>query len=82
MSVSNCSQHIKFLNFTIMLKNILNLKGAQELSKSQQISIKGGVQTCTNAEDCWDETIEYPAGEFFCEGLGVWGVGECVWVPA
>ena len=30
------------LNIQIMLKNILNLKGAQKLSKNEQITINGG----------------------------------------
>jgi hypothetical protein len=30
------------LNFTIMLKNILNLNGAQQLSKNEQKSVNGG----------------------------------------
>ncbi|MBP4141378.1 hypothetical protein J3S90_06135 [Flavobacterium sp. P4023] len=36
-----------------MLKNILDLKGAQELTKNEQISISGG-----NAPDCYDPQTE------------------------
>jgi hypothetical protein len=32
----------------IMLKNILNLKGAHQLSKKEQLAINGGVLTCYN----------------------------------
>ncbi len=35
-----------------MLKKILNLNGAQELSKKQQHSIKGGIISCTTDSEC------------------------------
>ena len=38
------------LNFTIMLKNILKLDGAQALSKNEQNKINGGGQC---GIDCW-----------------------------
>ena len=31
-----------------MLKNILNLKGAQQLNKAEQISINGGGSACSS----------------------------------
>ena len=33
----------QLLNFNIMKKSILNLRGAQELSKNEQKSINGGI---------------------------------------
>ncbi|WP_299441183.1 hypothetical protein [uncultured Aquimarina sp.] len=36
-----------------MLKHILNLKGVQQLNKTEKIFIKGGVQIdCTSDADC------------------------------
>tara|TARA_R110002020_G_scaffold75065_6_gene191427 strand:- start:5026 stop:5271 length:246 start_codon:yes stop_codon:yes gene_type:complete len=36
------------LNFSIMLKNILNLNGVQKLSKKAQKSISGGDSDCNH----------------------------------
>ncbi|MEZ4780106.1 MAG: hypothetical protein R2816_00445 [Flavobacteriaceae bacterium] len=35
-----------------MLKNILNLKGAQQLSKKEQLSINGGDNSCWTELEC------------------------------
>ena len=35
-----------------MLKNILNLEGAQQLSKNQQKSIIGGATPCSEGTNC------------------------------
>ena len=45
------------IKFSIMLKNILNLNGAQELSKNEQKSLIGGgpgdcLQGCNSQWDC------------------------------
>lgn len=43
-----------------MLKNILNLEGAQKLSKEEQKSILGGKKFCTNplvSNECFDRGI-------------------------
>ena len=45
----------QLLNFIIMKKSILNLKGAQELTKNEQKKAIGGKQAkayCTSNEDC------------------------------
>jgi hypothetical protein len=47
----NVHGKFNFFNFFIMLKNILNLEGAQQLSKKEQNTIHGGgggycVSTC------------------------------------
>lgn len=36
----------QLLNFSIMKKSILSLKGAQELSKNEQKGINGGIDHC------------------------------------
>jgi hypothetical protein len=43
------------INFTIMLKNILKLEGAQQLNKAEQRSIQGGSQLqCTALGGVWN----------------------------
>jgi len=44
VSVFKCSQPNLFLNFITMLKNILNLEGAEALKKTEQKSISGGMR--------------------------------------
>lgn len=35
------------------MKNLLNLMGAQQLSASEQMTIKGGVNQCKTDNDCY-----------------------------
>lgn len=64
-----------------MLKNILNLEGAQQLSKNEQSSINGGKlacrtgcyshdvgDTCHNHSDCTEPStcVSNPNGGLYC----------------
>jgi hypothetical protein len=51
LSLNDWSNNPKFQSRYIMLKNILNLEGAQELSREQQQSIKGGI-ACSEDFPC------------------------------
>ncbi len=51
-----CLSKKSILIFNIMKKSILNLEGAQELSKNQQKEVIGGkaqAPNCSIAEDCY-----------------------------
>lgn len=51
-----------------MLKNILNLEGAQELSKNEQKVVKGGLRCGVDG---------YCPGDTVCVGREIDGVGDC-----
>jgi hypothetical protein len=53
-----------------MLKNILNLNGAQQLSKNEQKSISGGISSGTSAPP--------PPGLICCEWITMCGSQICV----
>ena len=64
-----------------MLKNILNLNGAQQLSKKEQNAINGGAQLCGPEDcnesgcdfgcfDCLSKTYSCPGGYIECYYCG------------
>ena len=68
------------INFTIMLKNILKLKGIQELNKSDQKTLNGSGSrmpiSCTSDADC-EQSGDFCPGQVRCvPGFGIcFGVG-------
>jgi hypothetical protein len=77
---------INFLNLIIMLKNILELEGAKELSKQQQKAVNGG-KKCESVP-LEMEALEVEAGIQTCAvrcrpsflgiGFGSWSLWEDV----
>jgi len=73
VSLKDWNSNQKFFKTLIMLKNILNLAGAEQLSKKEQKTIKGGItRQCADAwssMSCATSTLancNLNGGMFFC----------------